>query len=112
MSRSGMSGTTFIGVSSVCARARSSKGHESTKMQKTDQSGDHERFKELSALAQAGALSLTEQLDLRSHLQGCGPCREIYEEYRILGEDGMCFLSSDFTPREEARNWESSGLRR
>lgn len=63
-------------------------------------------------MAQAGALSLAEQLDLRSHLRGCGPCREIYEEYRILGEEGMCLLSSDFTLREETRNWENGGSRR
>jgi len=88
------------------------KGHESTKMQKTDQSGDHERFKELSALAQAGALTLAQQLDLRSHLRGCGACREIYEQYRVLGEEGMSLLSSDFTLREEARNWDSGGSRR
>jgi len=81
-------------------------------MQKTDQSGDHERFKELSALAQAGALSLAQQLDLRSHLRDCRPCRKIYEEYRILGEEGMYLLSSDFALREEARNWDSGGSRR
>ena len=63
-------------------------------------------------MAQAGALSLAEQLDLRTHLRGCGPCRKIYEEYRILGEEGMSLLSSDFTPREEAGNWDSGGSRR
>ena len=63
-------------------------------------------------MAQAGALSLAQQLDLRSHLRGCGPCREIYEQYRILGQEGMSLLFSDFTLREEARNWDSGGSRR
>ena len=63
-------------------------------------------------MAQASALSLAEQLDLRSHLRGCGPCREIYEQYRILGEEGMHLLSSDFTQGEEARDWDSGGSRR
>ncbi|WP_263350016.1 anti-sigma factor [Acidicapsa acidisoli] len=81
-------------------------------MQKTEERGDHERFKELCALAQADALSFVEQRELASHLQTCSSCREICAQFRLIGTEGMRFLSGDHAPSEEAMQWDSSRVRR
>ena len=80
-------------------------------MRKTEQPGDHERFKELCALAQADALNFIEQRDLNDHLQVCSTCREICDQYSTIGKEGMRFLSGGHAPPEEATQWDSSGLR-
>lgn len=87
------------------------KGYESNKMQKTELPDDHERFKELCALAQTNALGFTEQLALRSHLKTCSSCRDICDQYRMIGEEGMRFLSGDYALSEEAAQWDSRELR-
>src|SRR5437868_11250058 len=56
---------------------------------------DHERYKELSALANAGALGSAELADLRSHLQICEQCREVHDQYRLLAQVGMPELRSE-----------------
>ena len=45
---------------------------------------DHDRFRELSALANAGALSSAELAELKGHLQSCEQCREVHDQYRLL----------------------------
>jgi hypothetical protein len=87
------------------------KGYESNKMQKTELPCNHERFKELCALAEANALGFTEQLELRSHLQTCGSCRDICDQYSLIGEEGMHFLFDDHAPSEVATQWDSRRLR-
>src|SRR5882762_1632840 len=45
---------------------------------------DHERFKELAALAAGGLLSGPEDVELRSHLEVCAPCRHDLVEYEDM----------------------------
>jgi hypothetical protein len=80
-------------------------------MQKTEEPSDHERFKVLCALAEADALSFVEQRDLRNHLQTCSSCREICDQYSVIGKEGMRFLLGNDTPSEEAMQWDSGELR-
>ena len=74
--------------------------------------GDHERFKELSALAHAGALNSAELAELRSHLQFCGPCREAYGQYRILARAGMPELAAIHSHVQEETDWDVTAIRR
>ena len=80
-------------------------------MQRTEGSEDHERFKELCALAEAGSLSLREKLDLERHLETCGACRDIREQYTAVGAEGMAFLSQNQPLSEEAERWNNSAAR-
>ncbi len=74
--------------------------------------GDHERFKELSALAHAGTLNSAELADLRSHLQFCGHCREVYDQYLVLAQVGMPELAAVHSDVQEQKAWESNATRR
>jgi hypothetical protein len=66
----------------------------------------HERFKELGALANSGALSAGERLELERHLQVCEECREICAQYRLLSTVGMPWLASNYAHPEERGNWD------
>jgi len=81
-------------------------------MQKTEEAGDHEKFRELCALAQANVLSYAEQLDLRAHLETCDSCRELCHQYKMIGEAGMDFLAGDSVPSDETQQWDSRGVSR
>ena len=74
--------------------------------------GDHERFKELSALAHAGALNSAELADLRSHLQFCGYCREVHEQYRLLAQVGMPELGAIHHDVQQQAGWDANAARR
>jgi anti-sigma-K factor RskA len=80
-------------------------------MQRTEETEDHERFKELSALAAAGSLSMRERLDLERHLETCGACRDIRDQYTAIGAEGMAFLSQNQPLSEEAERWDNSAAR-
>ena len=66
----------------------------------------HERFKELGALVNSGALSAGERLELERHLQVCEECREICAQYRLLSTVGMPWLASNCAHPEERGNWD------
>jgi hypothetical protein len=74
--------------------------------------GDHERFKELSALAHAGALNSAELADLRSHLQCCGYCREVNEQYRLLAQVGIPELAAFHSDVRVEKAWNANAARR
>jgi hypothetical protein len=74
--------------------------------------GDHERFKELSALAHAGALNSAELADLRSHLQCCGYCREVNEQYRLLAQVGIPELAALHGDVRVEKAWNANRARR
>ena len=74
--------------------------------------GDHERFKELSALAHAGALNSAELADLRSHLQFCGYCREVNEQYRLLAQVGIPELAAFHSDVRVEKAWNANAARR
>jgi len=74
--------------------------------------GDHDRFKELSALAHAGALNSAELADLRSHLQFCGYCREVNEQYRLLAQVGIPELAAFHSDVRVEKAWNANAARR
>jgi len=73
---------------------------------------EHERFKELSALANSGTLSAGETAELSSHLQLCPECREIHDQYRLLAREGIPVLAADFSGEEDSLTWDSSATRK
>lgn len=75
-------------------------------MYKTGREDDHERYKELCALAQTGLLSPSEQLELESHLQICECCRMIYEEYSLISKEGMAVLAAVEIPEQSSERWD------
>jgi hypothetical protein len=74
-------------------------------------SDGHERFKELSALANSGALSSGESSELKLHLQICDGCREIHEQYQLLSTVGMPFLAAVYSHPQERQQWDDSEVR-
>ena len=76
-------------------------------MHESDEQDHHERFKELSALAHADALSIGERFELEEHLRICKPCREVYDAYAQVSEAGMAFLAAPGELPREARNWDN-----
>jgi hypothetical protein len=75
-------------------------------MHKNGRLDDHQKFKELSALAQGGMLSTQEREQLARHLQGCDSCREIYDEYSLIIREGMPLLSPNYGNRQESEGWD------
>jgi hypothetical protein len=55
---------------------------------------EHEKFRELGALANSGALAPHEWVELKGHLQECQNCREVYTQYLLLTSEGMPFLAA------------------
>jgi hypothetical protein len=72
---------------------------------------EHQKFRELSALCQAGVLSPRERDELERHLAGCAPCREIYEEYSLISGQGMSSLGADYSDSFVAEDWDDRSAR-
>ena len=72
---------------------------------------DHQKFKELAALAQRGSLSSSERLDLELHLRICSSCRQAYEEYVTIGTEGMDFLAAVYGHADDASTWDDRPAR-
>ena len=81
-------------------------------MYEIDASQDHQRFREFCALAQAGALSFVERLELDRHLASCASCRCLCREYAALNGDGMASLAANEEMLEAAEQWDDRGVRR
>jgi hypothetical protein len=73
--------------------------------------GEHEKYKELSALAASGSLSPLELSELQAHLEGCAACREIYSQFRSLTTHGMIALADAQPEGQEPFYWDDSGAR-
>jgi hypothetical protein len=75
-------------------------------MHKNGRLDDHQKFKELGALAQGGECSDSDWLELKRHLQACGSCREAYGDYSLIAKEGMPFLAAvrGYTP--ECKSWD------
>jgi len=80
-------------------------------MHRTERADDHERFKELCALAQANSLGRVDQLELKEHLEICDSCRTIYDQYAAIGSEGVAFLSGSYGVSEEAERWDNREAR-
>ena len=84
-------------------------------MNKNERLDGHQKFKELAALAQRGALSEHERLELNRHLRVCESCPQAHAEYELIGAEGMPFLAAaygyrDETP-DEVDDWDDQPLR-
>ena len=75
-------------------------------MHKNGRLDDHQKFKELGALAQGGECSEDDWLELKRHLEMCASCREAYSEYSLIGREGMPLLAAarGYTP--ECESWD------
>src|SRR5215813_6471589 len=73
---------------------------------------EHERFKELSALANSGTLSAGETAELSGHLQLCSACQEIHDQYRLLAREGIPMLAAAFSEEADSLTWDSSATRK
>jgi len=82
-------------------------------MNKSERLDDHQKFKELAALAQRrGALTDNERQELVRHLGGCAPCREAYAEYSLIGAEGMPFLAEAYGYTERSsEEWDDRPTR-
>jgi len=67
---------------------------------------DHQKFKELAALARGCGLTISERIELKRHLDLCEACRTISREYALLSSQGMDFLAADFGQVLEAETWD------
>src|ERR1051325_4424931 len=56
----------------------------------------HEKFRELSALATSGCLTVEERRELHAHLEICAECRQAYTEFDAVAEVCLPSLASDF----------------
>src|SRR6266403_950036 len=65
-----------------------------------------ERFRELTALANSGALTPLERSELNSHLDHCEECREAALEYRILAAEGIPAIAAAYTDRAAQGSWD------
>src|SRR6266849_8665881 len=75
------------------------------------QGDDHEKFKELSALAAVGSLSPLELVELQSHLAHCDECQEVFLQFRILSQQGLPLLVDEVKERPEHTEWDSGPAR-
>lgn len=66
---------------------------------------NHEKFKELGALANSGTLTSSEWTELRSHLQTCQACSETCRQYLILASEGMPLLAARYSDQKERSSW-------
>jgi TolA-binding protein len=80
-------------------------------MNKNERLDDHQKFKELAALAQRGALNDTERLELSRHLRGCASCREASAEYSLIGTQGMPMLAAFYSQSDGAGDWDDRLVR-
>ena len=80
-------------------------------MNKTERLDDHQKFKELAASAQRGALSDNERRALDRHLQVCESCQEAYAEYSFLSAEGMPFLAAAYGHSDESEDWDDRPVR-
>jgi hypothetical protein len=72
---------------------------------------EHEKFKELCALAASGSVSPLELSELLVHLEHCDSCRETLAEYRILNTEGIPTLAEAYDARTERIVWDDSAVR-
>ena len=75
-------------------------------MHRNERLDGHQKFKELSALAQGGMLTSDERVELERHLQLCHSCRDLYHEYSLISTEGMPQLGAYYTRSHEFDHWD------
>src|ERR1700739_2986127 len=111
MNPSAMCATISTGVSNGSAVALWLRGYGIITMPRIESLNEHERLKELCALAQTGSLTFREKVDLELRLETCGTCRELRDQYAAIGTEGMAFLSLDQPLIDQAEGWDNSTAR-
>jgi hypothetical protein len=69
---------------------------------------DHEKFRELGALANTGILTPNEWTELKNHLRICKQCCEVHQQYLCLAEEGMPLLAASYNHPPEQRSWDDT----
>ena len=73
-----------------------------------NKTADHERFRELAALASSGTLSEPEDDELRAHLMICPDCERIYREYLMVRNEAIPVLAGDHPISDDQVSWDGS----
>jgi hypothetical protein len=81
-------------------------------MTEHDRLNNHEKFKELGALANSGSLTTDGWEELRDHLETCQACSEVYRQYAILARDEMPLLAARHSYQKERETWDDASVRR
>lgn len=71
----------------------------------------HDRFRQLSALANADDLTASEWCELKEHLSVCNECRGIHNEYQLLHREGMPMLASAHAKPNRPDDWNDAETR-
>jgi len=72
---------------------------------------EHEKYKELCALAASGNLAPLELSDLRVHLQDCESCQEAFAQFQILTTEGLPALAGSYLAKPGLSTWDDSAAR-
>jgi hypothetical protein len=80
-------------------------------MNKNERLDDHQKFKELAALAQRGALTDNERQDLDRHLRICDSCQDAYVEYSLICTEGMGLLAAVYGCGDGRDEWDERPTR-
>jgi hypothetical protein len=72
---------------------------------------EHEKYKELCALAASGNLAPLELSDLRVHLHDCESCQEAFSQFQILTTEGLPALAGSYLAKPERAAWDDSAAR-
>ena len=80
-------------------------------MNRNERLDQHQKFKQMAALAQRGALSDFERMELNRHLGVCHSCQEAYEEYALISAEGMPFLAATFDHNDASEDWDNRAVR-
>ena len=69
---------------------------------------EHDKFKELCALAASGSLEPFELPELEAHLKHCEKCREVFRQYQILATQGIAILADAYMERQAQVGWDGA----
>lgn len=64
---------------------------------------EHDKFKNLCALAVSASLAPVELAELSAHLRGCAECRDVLFQYHALTTQGLVTLADAYVEREPLR---------
>jgi hypothetical protein len=75
-------------------------------MNKNERLDDHQKFKQLAALAMGKALTNNERMELDRHLRVCDSCRQAFDEYALISAEGMPFLATAYGFADDSEDWD------